>query len=207
MSHNIKNFISSFNKADLSRQCNFEVRITPPLGFFASILKYGTLNIGAIPFAVFTLANMQNITMRCEQASLPHRTFGTAHQKIYGPVEHYPIQHYYPYVTCTFICSDNMHEKMFFDLWMEYMSTSSPALLALNALGIGGARFDFEYKSNYAAAINIRQYDVGGNSQYNVFLIDAFPIAVHEMPLDWASQEINRIRVTFAYHYWTFIPL
>ena len=34
-------------------------------------------------------------------------------------------------------------------------------------------------------------------------MVDAFPIAVNQLDLDWANDGVHRLSVVFAYTYWT----
>ena len=137
--------------------------------------------------------------LRCEQAELPPRAFVTVEQKTYGPKEYYPIQNYYNKSAMTFLCSDNMIEKYFFDLWMDVISGSSPDYEQYNPNSV---RFDFEYKNNYKMDVKIMQKNLTGQNSYVVNLREAFPVEVYGLPLSWAQQNtIHRLNVVFMYRY------
>ena len=44
---------------------------------------------------------------------------------------------------------------------------------------------------------------MSGNLTYNIMLIDAFPIAVSQLDLDWSNDGYHKFNVVFAYTYWT----
>jgi hypothetical protein len=170
---NISDFISKFPK-DLARPCNFTVKITAPI-----LDSYSS----------------QELTFKCEASELPSRTFSLVEQKTYGPVQQFPIQNFYDKHNLTFLCSDDMREKKLFDRWMDNISDSTIS----SAFGV---KFDFKYKDTYAGQIEIIQYDVTGKESFNVKLIEAFPISVHPLKLDWgADNEVHKLMVTFAYRY------
>jgi hypothetical protein len=88
----------------------------------------------------------------------------------------------------TFIVSENMEEKLFFDAWMEYINPSY--------------KFDFRYKADYTSTLQVNQYDQQNKKIYSINLIDAFPIAVNQLDLDWSSESYHKLTVVFAYTYW-----
>jgi hypothetical protein len=127
--------------------------------------------------------------MRCESTELPSRTFATAEQKFgANPVEKHPYQSQYNDITMTFIVSESMEEKLFFDAWMEYINPSY--------------KFDFRYKSDYTSTLQVNQYDQQNNKIYSVNLVDAFPISVNQLDLEWSSESYHKLSVVFAYTYW-----
>ena len=171
MANNINDFLASF-KTDVARPSRFDVIIPVPVKLMA---YYSTA---------------RNLSFRCESAELPSVTFETLEQKIYGPTEKYPRQKNYNESTLTFMVSDDMGEKLFFDAWMELINPSST--------------YNFPYKRDYSTEISINQYDVGGEESYSISLEDAFPISVNQLDLDWSNVEsYHKLSVVFAYKSWT----
>jgi len=142
-----------------------------------------------IPLSLIQYRNIaQRLTFRCENANLPGRTLGTTDQKIYNITEKFPNQTTYQDMDLTFVVSGDMSEKQFFDSWMELINPST--------------NFNFKYKGDYSTPVTVNQYDVNNNLTYSVELIDAFPIAVNQMDLDWSNDGIHKLTVVFAYTYW-----
>ena len=170
MAGSINDFKSSF-VTDLARPSRFDVSIPVPLTLY--------------PF----LNTSRKLNFRCENAQLPSRTFATMDQKFgSNPIEKYPYQPQYNDVELTFVVSDDMSEKIFFDSWLEYINPSYT--------------FNFKYKSDYATTVTINQYDVASNKTYSINLIDAYPIAVNQLDLDWSNTDYHKLTVVFAYTYW-----
>lgn len=170
MSGSISDFKSSFSK-DVARTSRFDVNIATPLVL--------------IPY----VSTAKNLTYRCDSAQLPGRTFATAEQKIgSNPVEKYPYLTTYNDIDLTFILTDDMNEKVFFDNWMELINPSYS--------------FNYQYKSEYATVITINQYDVTNTLTYQVDLFDAYPISINQLDLDWSSEGFHKLSVTFAYTRW-----
>lgn len=131
----------------------------------------------------------RTLSLRCESTTLPSRTFSTLEQKFgSNPVEKYPYMSNYNDVEMTFIVSGNMEEKIFFDAWMEYINPTY--------------KYDFRYKSDYISTLKINQYDERNNLTYSVNLIDAYPIAVNQLDLNWGSTDYHKLTVVFANSYW-----
>lgn len=172
MATSIQNFVTSF-KQELARPARFDVFVAiPPV----LAVIYGSS------------ANKQ-LSLRCEMTELPGRSFNVTERKFgSAPVQKFPFQSVYNDVTMTFIVDGNMSERLFFDQWMELINPSST--------------YNFKYKNNYVTDIAIRQYDLQNKITYSSVLIDAFPIAVNSMDLDWTSEGYHRVSVTFAYTNW-----
>lgn len=212
---NINDFVSSFKDTELARPCNFDVALYPSTTLISTLFS-PSITGKALQAAL--IVKGRDFKFRCESAELPSRTFGIVEQKTYGPIERTPIQNSYDPITLTFICSDDMSEKYFFDLWMEAISISNPLGLGLgiassllNTVGVDigvGVRFDFQYKDNFTSTINITQYDLSGNPSYEVSLIEAFPYVVNQMPLNWNSNDnYHRVQVGFYYKYFMLLPV
>ena len=169
MAGTINDFKSSF-KTDLARPNRFDVSIPVPL----TLILYRNIS--------------ERLTFRCESANLPGRTLATADQKIYNITEKFPYQTTYNDMDLTFIVSDDMLEKEFFDAWMEFINPSTT--------------FNMKYKGDYATTVTISQYDVTNKLSYSIELIDAYPIAVNQMDLDWSSDGTHKLTVVLAYSYW-----
>jgi hypothetical protein len=169
MAGNINDFKSSFTQ-DVARPNKFDVDVIIPLVM--------------IPY----VSSARSLNYRCENAQLPGRTFATAEQKTYGPIEKYPYLNTYTDIDLTFIVDDDMSQKVFFDAWMNY----------INPLYNNNMR----YKGDYSTVLTINQYDVTNQISYSVNLWDAYPISMNQMDLDWSSDGYHKLNVTFAYTYW-----
>ena len=142
-----------------------------------------------IPLTLIQYRNIsQRLTFRCENANLPGRTISTTDQKIYNIVEKFPNQTTYQDMDMTFIVGGDMAEKQFFDAWLELINPTT--------------NFNFKYKGDYSTSITVNQYDINNNLTYTIELIDAYPIAVNQLDLDWSNDGYHKLSVVFAYTYW-----
>lgn len=172
MAGSIADFKSSF-KNDLARPNRFDVEIPIPLGI--------------IPF-IGSVDSARRLKMRCENAELPGRTISTMSMKIYGAEEKYPYQTIFNDLSLTFIVGDDMEEKKIFDTWINWINPTT--------------NYNFKYKSDYAVPLRINQYTVSNEISYSVILLDAYPIAINDLSLDWSSDGYHKLTVTFAYTSW-----
>lgn len=136
------------------------------------------------------VTNARQLTYRCENADLPGRTLETTERKFgSAPRQKFPYYTMYNESTMSFIVSDDMSEKIMFEGWIESINPTS--------------NYNFNYKASYVSDIIITQYDVSNKPSYQVTLIDAFPIAVNQLDLDWSSDGHHKLTVVFAYTSWT----
>jgi len=167
--------ISSFISSfnkELARPSRFDIQIPIP-----------------VILAPFYLNTAQNLALRCEITEMPGRAFATTERKIgSAPIQKVPYHSEYNDVSMTFIVSGDMNEKLLFDQWMELINPSS--------------NYNFNYKANYTADIAINQYDLQNNLTYKAVLIDAYPLAVNQLDLDWSTEGYHKLTVVFAYTNW-----
>lgn len=170
MAGNINEFKSSF-RTDVARPARFDVTIPVPI----VLAPYVTTG--------------RNLSMRCENAEMPGRTFETTERKIgSAPVEKMPYRTLYNESTLVFIVGDDMKEKVFFDSWMELINPTT--------------NFNFQYKANYAVDISVNQYDVSNNLTYSAVLREAFPVAINQLDMDWSNEGYHKLAIVFAYKQW-----
>jgi len=130
----------------------------------------------------------RNLSLRCENAELPGRTLATMDRKTYGPIEKLPYLTTYNDIDLTFIIDGDMKQKRFFDAWLELVNPKYTN--------------DFNFRSDYACSVLIKQYDVTNELTYDIELIEAYPISMNQLELDWSSDANHRLVVTFAYTEW-----
>lgn len=183
------NFIANMRNSggDLDRQHRFDVVINiPRLVSNLSRAVYGTAF-----FDVLMNSNLSNsLSTRFKtfinNSQLPGMTLGFDELHIYGPTFKMPNITSFGDVDMRFYCGSDMEEKKFFDAWMY--SINDPYTN------------DFEYLVNYSTEIYITKYDALHNVVYQVRLLDAYPISVNQLDLDWnGSENISELVVTFTY--------
>jgi hypothetical protein len=92
-------------------------------------------------------------------------------------------------MSLTFLCTNEFYERKLFDRWME----------CIHPTDTNNLRFPKGQSSRYLTNIKIIQYDDFIKQIYAVELIDAFPIGVAPMTLNWSEDGFHRMSVQFAY--------
>ena len=160
---------------------SFDIDLAKPSRFDVTI---------PIPLSLgFLISSARSLSFRCESAQLPGRTFETATKKMgSAPVEYFPYHTNYQMSTMTFIVTSDMNEKVFFDSWMELINPTTD--------------YNFQYKNNYAVDISVNQYNGQNKLTYSCNLVEAFPIDVNQLDLDWSNQDRHKLTIVFAYTRW-----
>lgn len=161
-------------------KANFNKELARPSRFDVEV----PIPLGMIPYYKYA----RQLKFRCESAQFPGRSISTVGQKTYNIEEMFPYQSTYDKIALTFIVSSDMDEKKFFDAWLDWINPS--------------INYNFKYKQDYAVALRINQYDVQNKLTYSVDLMDAFPVAISQMDLDWTSDGYHKITVSFEYTSW-----
>jgi len=143
-----------------------------------------------VPLTLLPYVNSaKSLNYRCENAQLPGRTLETIDQKIgSNPIEKYPHRTSYTDIDLSFIIDDDMNQKVFFDAWLNFINPNY--------------NYNFRYKGDYVTTITVNQYDVTNQLSYSVDLVDAYPISMNQMDLDWSADGMHKLNVTFAYTEW-----
>jgi hypothetical protein len=149
------------------------------------------------------LDDSRYLSLQCEATELPGFTVNTLESKVYGPSWHVATTPSYSDITLTFLCTSDMWEKKYFEDWMQsiiptgYYSTDSI---------INDGASHVAYRDSYLSTIVIDQFKESGenNIPYRCALLQAFPIAIQALPLNWGDSEgIHRLAVVFKYYKWT----
>lgn len=138
----------------------------------------------------------QNITFRCDSIEFPGRHVATSEYKIYGPVQRLAYDQIFTHVTATIILGEDFAEKIFFQRWQD-MAVGT----ARGTMGHEHGIFDLGYYEDYIGTVDLNQYNAFGERVYTCTLLDAFPINIANLPVNWADDNLLRLAVTFDYHY------
>ena len=201
-------------KDGLAKPCRFEVILPVPAavtsgtgnGIIEKILNFPNSIFSDVSDAISSAIGKTGagggnatlsryLSLQCESAELPGRTFATADVKIYGPTFKVPYQTQYGDTSLTFLCTNDFYERKLFDKWMETIHPSDTNNL----------RYARGEKSRFLTDIKIIQYDDFIKQIYAVQLIDAFPIGIAPQPLSWGEDGFHRLSIQFAYQ--RYVPI
>jgi hypothetical protein len=163
---------------------------------FYAILGYGP---GFLEYVNTSGLNVEEtFSFRCEVAEIPGRTIATMDEAGgAGPALKLPYDVTYNDINLTIICSEDMKEREFFEMWMN-------AVVGKGGTDVGGL---VNYYSNYAEGniLEIDQLDSAGKILSASSLYDVYPIALSSMTASWEeTNSYQRFSATLAYRYYDF---
>ena len=145
-----------------------------------------------------TTADYRSSTLpfRCEAAEFPGRTIATSEDTSHGPAVSFAYDTTYSDMTLTFIVSEDMKERGFFDIWMETIMKNTGGYDDIQ----GGRP---AYYDDIVSQVEINQLDQKGENVIGRCRLEgAFPISLSSMNLSWEEQNTyQRFTVTFNYRY------
>ena len=137
----------------------------------------------------------QAISMLCNQAVIPGRALATTDIRTHGPIRKAPYNSIYDDLQLGIYCTNkNLFPRDFFEEWQNSIVTTMTGRV--------------NYFDQYVADIEIEQYDDDQNVIYTCKFIDAYPMIVAPLALDWSSTNtFHNLNITFAYRKWHMQPI
>jgi hypothetical protein len=179
---NVQNIVSSINKSGVASSSHFEVHLPDWIN-----------------------SNSRELLYRADSANLPGRTVMTTEHKFtnYGPINKVPYGQIYGDVTITFLLSEDLREKDYFETWQSKMIDTG----SNNWRTFGRSKFNVEYFDNYSGSVDIRQYGSNGGLRTIHTLREAYPIMIGDIAMAWGTDEPAKLSVTFAYRNYKFVQV
>lgn len=169
-----------------AKACNFLVQITPP---------FSTSPIFGLATQFLGIAGAANLSFKAQASSLPGRRIATTPLSMYGAEQKMPYGVVYDELDVTFICSESMVERTFFDAWHAYIFNPASSYM--------------HYYDDYVSTVTIIKTPTAldaagalGAASASYTLIEAFPIAIQAQDLAWSSTDYLTLSVSFAYRRW-----
>jgi hypothetical protein len=164
MAFNVDEMKNDLLAGGLARPCNYVVYITSPFG-----------------------DSVRQIAMRCERASLAGRNLATTPHILSGPKREMPYTGMYDDLDLTFMCSESMIERRFFEAWQSKVIDPYS-----NYVG---------YYDDYVTDITVFQLGVDGLASYGMTFQETYPKVIVAQELSYeASNSYHKLTITFAYH-------
>lgn len=209
MAFNIDQFRSNIsNNNEFALTDKFEVLIKPP----SKLADY----------------DMKPLRFQCEVSELPGKTINMVEFRHYGFIKRIPHHITYPEVTLTFLCNGKMSEKRLFDDWHNLMIPNESGLVEYfnsNDYAADITIIQYSHISNHDRNDELTENTVKPNQNvydrmrsdraaeaamanykpnkiYECTLIEALPVSMSSLPLNWADSSIHKLNVTFAYKKW-----
>ena len=136
----------------------------------------------------------QSLSMLCDTVTLPTKSLATFEKSIYGPVKAMPYRMTFTEASMSFILTDSMREKKYFDAWQNKIVDQKSGNLG--------------YFDDYVVDVSIKKYGRAATADsdeptYEVKLFDAWPSIVSEVQLSHSGgTESMKLPVTFQFKKW-----
>lgn len=134
---------------------------------------------------------IRSMTIRCDSITIPGRSFSTTPFRFYGPARNMPYEQIYSgEVTMTFILSEDLRERDFFENWMKGVSRSTD--------------YKFEYYSNYTTTMEIDVLSRDDESLYKIILEEVYPKLIGDIQVGYdKDNDFMRQDVTMCFRKYT----
>jgi hypothetical protein len=195
------------------------VVVTPP----TAMLSEGALGILG---GVLAVGGTLNLALMATSASLPGRSLQTQDAAMFGTMRKMPVGVIYDSITLTFICTNSMTERAFFDAWHQfiinpetsYMSywkdytapivikklQGSGLLDSALAMPLGGTQPEDSLAGDptfNSGSLNPPQVELAGLlSTY--YIDEAWPVRIGSQELSYDETSIVKLEVEFYYRRW-----
>lgn len=220
--NDIKAAISSSGGPALG--CQYVFSITPPVSMFNSTSVLETLqkmdpSINEKSevwgkYATYTLSKSRNLSMLAEAVSIPGKQLMTTEHRIFGTVRKMPYGVLYDDLTVTFICTNSMFERSFFDIWQSLIISPSSQYMEFYENYIGTVVIQ-KVSNRAAAAVTTEKDAKTGNDVMVVtpvstdyeklstyVLLEAYPVNIQSQELSYGDDQYLKLTVQFAYSKW-----
>ena len=136
----------------------------------------------------------RQLSFLCDTVTLPTKSLATFEKTIYGPVKAMPYRMTFTEASMSFILTDSMREKDYFDAWQNKIIDQKT----------GNVGFFDDYKID----ITIKKFGRTVTTEddaptYEVTLLEAWPSIVSEIQLSHSGgTEAMKLPVTFQFKKW-----
>lgn len=175
-------------KGGLAKNNRFQVMFTPPSQSLIGISienVVGNLITGKSNGIKQFVNDPRDISILCEQVTLPARSFSTIDYMSDRQSNKFPYTNIDGDVTMHFIVTNDYYAKTMIENWMS------------SVIDVDG--YKLGYKNDYSTDIVIQQLDQRDKPVFGVKLEKAYPIDVSAIALSAQDEEFVRLTVVFAY--------
>ena len=187
MPFNIDEFISTTARnGGFLKKNRFVVRFNPPTALMGrSIGGAGVHDINRTLEFYADSASIPGISLQTSE--MRRQGIGNLEKTVYGAA----------FTDCDvrFLIDQKTKNWNFFRSWMETIYKFDMSK---------GTEFELEYKDAFCTTLTIFVYsEINPNSpSITIELIDAFPVSISDIGLDWGSSDLMKLNVRFNFHSW-----
>jgi len=143
------------------------------------------------PLSVADSNTIRKVQMLCEGVQLPGCNIATSEDKFWGPVRKMVYLNTYQDVFMTFICSQSMVERKFFEKWQSIIANKSDDYI--------------RYYDDYVGEITISTTNEKPelNKTHRITLKECYPIEIMPQELSYSENDSYlKFQVNIAYRRW-----
>jgi hypothetical protein len=179
----VQKIISSINKTGVADSSHFEVWL------------FGPDTLGE-----------RDMQYRADTVELPGRSISTIDHKFtnYGPISKVAYQQSYSPASITFLLSEDLREKDYFETWQNAMIDTG-AYEAWGAQKRTKSKFNVKYFDEYNGRVEIRQFGADGGIRTIHVLQEAYPISISPTAMSWENSAPAKLSVSFTYKNYRYI--
>jgi len=129
----------------------------------------------------------RHLSLRCESATIPGRSFSTTPYRYYGPARNMPYEPIYAgEISLTYLISRNMQERLFFEKWMQIVCNPND--------------YKFAYYNDYTTSMVISVLGKDDSLLHEVLVEEVYPKAIGDIQLGYEKDnEIMRQEITLSF--------
>ena len=136
-------------------------------------------------------AEARQVSLRCEAATIPGRSFSTTPYRYYGPARNMPYEPIYAgEINLTYLISRNMQERLFFEKWMQIVCNPND--------------YKFAYYNDYTTNMVISVLGKDDSLLHEVLVEEVYPKAIGDIQLGYdKDNEVMRQDITLSFRKYT----
>lgn len=139
----------------------------------------------------------RQISMRAENFNLPSRSSNVVEIPYVGPTLKIGTDAHYENITMTIILSEDQGEREYFEEWLDLIAGKmrTDGESSKSSYGIG-------YYNEYVGTIKAIVFNEVEDQTYAYDFINAFPVSVEAIEMNYNDVQVAKLSVTFAFHYY-----
>jgi hypothetical protein len=209
MSFNILTFKETFSEVGGGQHdCLFEITIPIATGLTAAGTAAGTT----------TFSNTNGLlSLMCEASNLPGMQLATSgvNRYGYGPVEQKPFMPIFSTCDVRLLADGQGQIWTYMQSWLNFIlnfnvsqGIGTPTGFAGTGTGLGGTAtgsqnpYELNYLTDYAVDITITLYQPDATQSMALVLRNAYPKFIGDPQLNWGSNNIMRLPISFSFVDW-----
>lgn len=185
MAFRVEEFISQLNHKGVSHKSDFEVIIS-------------------IPSKLQPLISTRELALRANRADLPGRSIQTTPARhTIGPERQIAYNVSHVPVSMTFIADAGMNIKKTLEAWQDLAIGKFRDPRQQRTSGV----YNIGYYEDYIGTIEITQFERPERQVYKTKLLEVYPLTINPLDVDWSSDNIHELNVTWNYRYYEVLDL